>query len=541
MTQASEFAGTRTGPIAVLVGAPGSGKTTVGKLLAERLGVGFRDTDADIEAVGGTSVAQIFVDHGEAEFRRLERAAVAAALREHTGVLSLGGGAILDDATRQLLAPHRTIWLRVAPETASSRVGMSVARPLLLGNVRRQLMDLLRERSQFYAEVADLVIDTDGREPADLAAQLVDWITDSPRIRVTGGGDYEVVVGAGLNAEVVAALPPLTRRVALIHPPVLAEAAGELGQLVVDAGYLVSDIEVPTGEAAKTAGVAESCWSVLGAAGFTRSDAVIGLGGGSTTDVAGFVAATWLRGIALIQVPTTLLAMVDAAVGGKTGINTAAGKNLVGSFHAPRAVIADTTRLAGVPRADHVSGLAEVIKAGFIMDPRILDLIDADPAAAVDPASPLTGELIVRAVRVKAAVVSADFRERARAGAPIGREMLNYGHTFGHAIELVESYRWPHGNAVSVGMVYAAELARAAGELTSAAVERHREILLAVGLPIAYRGGDWSRLRDAMAIDKKSRGHVLRFVILAGVANPVILADPDPDLLATAYDKIATG
>ncbi len=277
---------------------------------------------------------------------------------------------------------------------------------------------------------------------------------------------------------------------------------------------------------------------MLGEAEFTRSDAVIGFGGGSTTDVAGFVAATWLRGVALIQVPTTLLAMVDAAVGGKTGINTAAGKNLVGSFYAPRAVIADTTLLAGVPHEDQLSGLAEVIKAGFIHDPQILDLIASDPVAAADPTSELTTELIVRAIRVKASVVSQDFRETGGAGSVIGREALNYGHTLGHAIERVESYRWRHGDAVAIGMIFAAELAHSTGHLGSEAVQRHREIIGAVGLPITYRRGVWPQLLDAMAVDKKTRGHVLRFVILDGIGKPTILPDPDQGQLAAAYDKI---
>ena len=550
MTAHSDRTATDQGPIAVLVGAPGSGKTTVGRLLAQQLGVSFRDTDAEIEASQGKSVAQLFVDDGEPEFRRLERAAVAAALHDHDGVVSLGGGAILDDSTRSLLANRATIWLRVGPETASARVGMSVARPLLLGNVRRQLVELLRERSALYAQVADLTIDTDGREPVAIAAEIAQWVQarmsggssaggQTPvRIPVTGGGVYEVVVGVGLQAEVVAAIPAGAARVAVIHPPALAAAAADLGRLIAAAGIVAVDIAVPAGEAAKTAAVAQRCWSMLGEAEFTRSDAVIGFGGGSTTDVAGFVAATWLRGVALIQVPTTLLAMVDAAVGGKTGINTAAGKNLVGSFYAPRAVIADTTLLAGVPHEDQLSGLAEVIKAGFIHDPQILDLIASDPVAAADPTSELTTELIVRAIRVKASVVSQDFRETGGAGSVIGREALNYGHTLGHAIERVESYRWRHGDAVAIGMIFAAELAHSTGHLGSEAVQRHREIIGAVGLPITYRRGVWPQLLDAMAVDKKTRGHVLRFVILDGIGKPTILPDPDQGQLAAAYDKI---
>jgi len=278
--------------------------------------------------------------------------------------------------------------------------------------------------------------------------------------------------------------------------------------------------------------VAERIWSALASHRLTRSDVIVGVGGGATTDLAGFVAGTWLRGVRLVLVPTTLLAAVDAAIGGKTAVNTGAGKNLVGVFHPPAGVLTDLAVLTSLPRPEYVSGLAEVIKAGFIADPAILDLVEADPDGAVVPHGQHARELVERAVRVKAEVVTDDLREAGR------REILNYGHTLGHAIERFEDYRIRHGEAVAIGMVYAAEVARLAGRLAPAEAARHRQLLAAVGLPTAYRPGAWPELRARMAVDKKSRGARLRMVVLEGLARPVILDDPDERLLHRAYREV---
>ena len=350
---------------------------------------------------------------------------------------------------------------------------------------------------------------------------------------------YQVVIGRGLLGELPRLLGDTVQRVLIIHPAVLAASASAVREDLRSQGYQVFLAEVPEAEAGKSAEVAAFCWQVLGQADFTRSDAVVGLGGGATTDLAGFVAATWLRGIRVVQVPTTLLAMVDAAVGGKTGINTAEGKNLVGAFHSPAGVLCDLSTLETLPRFDVVAGLGEVIKCGFIADPRILELVEANAAALADlgSAPPQTWsvlrELIERSVRVKAEVVGADLRE---AGL---REILNYGHTFGHAIEQVERYTWRHGAAVSVGMVFAAELARLAGRLSDEDVARHRTVLTSVGLPVTYRGDRWEQLLAVMRRDKKTRGDLLRFVVLDGIGKPGRLEGPDPALLAAAYAEIS--
>jgi 3-dehydroquinate synthase len=260
---------------------------------------------------------------------------------------------------------------------------------------------------------------------------------------------------------------------------------------------------------------------------------VVGVGGGSVTDLTGFVAATWLRGVRVVHVPTTLLGMVDAAVGGKTGINTAEGKNLVGAFHPPAGVVCDLAALRTLPHADLVAGLAEVVKCGLVADPAILDLIEADPVAALTWDSGVVRELVERSVAFKAEVVTADLRE---AGL---REVLNYGHTFGHAVEQVEGFTWRHGEAVSVGLMYAAALGRLAGHTPSDVAARHRDVLGLLGLPLTYRGDRWPALLAAMRRDKKARGDLLRFVVLAGLAEPIRLEGPPAALLEAAYADVS--
>ncbi|MBN6054348.1 3-dehydroquinate synthase [Nonomuraea sp. RK-328] len=353
------------------------------------------------------------------------------------------------------------------------------------------------------------------------------------RITVRGDSPYDVVVGAGVLGELPALLKPGVRTVAVIHPAGLPEIARPVCASLSDAGFDVVALPVPDGEQAKTVEVAAQLWSAFGRYGVTRSDAVVGVGGGATTDLAGFVAGTWLRGIQVVLVPTTLLAMVDAAVGGKNGIDTPEGKNLVGTFLPPGGVLCDLTTLASMPRADYVAGLAEIIKGGFIADPVILDLIEQDPADATRPDGRHTRELIERKIQVKADVVGADLRE---AGL---REILNYGHTLGHAIERAEHYHMRHGEAIAIGMVYAAELSRLDGRVGTDLVERTRSILTAVGLPTGYRADAWPRLRDHMRLDKKNRGAKQRFVVLDGLAKPGRLEDPSEELLEAAYQEIS--
>ncbi|MGC5344725.1 3-dehydroquinate synthase [Streptomyces sp. DT171] len=544
-------------PLIVLVGPMGVGKSTVGALLAQRLGTHYRDTDADVVAAAGKPIAEIFYDEGEPHFRELEHRAVSAALAEHAGVLALGGGAVLDAATRSLLAGHTVVYLSMDVEEAVRRVGLNTARPLLAVNPRRQWRELMDARRPLYDEVARAVVTTDERTPEEVAQAVLDALelperaadpapsgqenthmTDESHIRIqvagTAGTDpYEVLVGRQLLGELPRLLGDRVKRVAVLHPEALAETGEAVRQDLADQGYEAIAIQLPNAEEAKTVEVAAYCWKALGQTGFTRTDVIVGVGGGATTDVAGFVAASWLRGVRWIAVPTTVLGMVDAAVGGKTGINTAEGKNLVGAFHPPAGVLCDLAALDSLPVHDYVSGMAEIIKAGFIADPVILDLVEADPEGARTPTGPHTAELIERSVRVKAEVVSGDLKESGR------REILNYGHTLAHAIEKNERYKWRHGAAVSVGMVFAAELGRLAGRLDDATADRHRAVLESVGLPLTYRGDQWPKLLENMRVDKKSRGDLLRFIVLDGLAKPTVLEGPDPAVLLAAFGEVS--
>jgi 3-dehydroquinate synthase len=347
------------------------------------------------------------------------------------------------------------------------------------------------------------------------------------RIPVPGDPPYDVLVGRGLAP----ALPQLVEGAAQAAVLYAAPLAGTAAAVAATLPRPLL-IEVPDAEAGKSVEVAARCWDSLGAANFTRTDVVIGVGGGAVTDLAGFVAASWLRGVRWVPVSTSLLGMVDAAVGGKTGINIAAGKNLVGAFHPPAGVLCDLDMLDTLPADDLVAGLAEVVKCGFIADPAILDLVEADPAAAVDPRGTALRELVERAIRVKAHVVGTDLRESGL------REILNYGHTLGHAIEKRERYAWKHGHAVAVGMIFAAELSRLSGRLDDATAARHRAVLELLKLPTGYAADAWPELHAAMRVDKKARADRLRFVVLDGLGRPGILQGPDDGLLTRAYAEV---
>ena len=353
------------------------------------------------------------------------------------------------------------------------------------------------------------------------------------RIPVGGEQPYEVVVGTGMLSALSSLVGKRAETVAVIHDERLGAVARPACRALADAGYRVVATEVPGGEAAKDVATLARLWSWLAESKVSRSDCVVGIGGGATTDLAGFAAATWLRGVPVLHMPTTLLGMVDAAVGGKTAIDIAAGKNLVGAFHPPAGVLADLATLETLPREDYVAGLAEVIKAGFIADGEILRLVAADPEGAATPHGEHSRELVERAIAMKARVVSADLRESGL------REILNYGHTLAHAIEKLERYTFRHGDAVAIGMVFAAEVGRLSGRLTEREVALHKELLTSVGLPVGYPRSAWPALRETMSLDKKARGARLRMIVLDGLGNPVIYDSPPEELLTQAYQAVA--
>ena len=358
---------------------------------------------------------------------------------------------------------------------------------------------------------------------------------------ISVGTSYDVLIGRQLADRLPGLLGDGVQRVALLY-------AGELGDLaepVIDVlveHYEVLALGLPDGEEAKTAGVANECWEALGEKGFTRSDAVVTFGGGATTDLGGFVAASWLRGVKVVHVPTTLLAMVDAAVGGKTGINTGAGKNLVGAFHEPAGVLCDLDLLRTLPADELIAGMGEVVKCGFIADPEILRIVE-EAEGPVQPGSPQLAELVERAVRVKAEVVAGDLKEQGGRDGHPGREVLNYGHTLAHAIEKHSGYAIRHGEAVAIGCLYAAEIAARSGLIDQDLLARHRTAFAQAGLPTTYPWGDYSATFDdligAMRVDKKARGSVLRFLVLRGLADPTILAGPDEQVLRDAFAALA--
>ena len=288
----------------------------------------------------------------------------------------------------------------------------------------------------------------------------------------------------------------------------------------------VKVVPTPIGESAKSPEYLLQLWDACGDFGLTRSDAIVGIGGGATTDLAGFVAATWLRGISWYAIPTSLAGMVDASIGGKTGINSSFGKNLIGSFYSPNSVIVDRAFLKTLSTRDFNAGMAEVIKAGFIDNPKILDLADA--------AEKNVSELIWLSIEMKAKIVSQDFRESKI------REILNYGHTLGHAIEKLENYKLRHGEAVSIGLVFAAELSNVSGHLNSTIVDKHRTLLSKFGLPITYEKSALPKLLDLIASDKKSRGSSLRFIGISDIAKPIWLEQVTSEQIAAAYERISS-
>lgn len=534
-------------PVAVLIGMPGAGKTRVGGEVAQMLGVRFTDSDEVIEQRAGMRITEYFSEYGEPKFRELESQVIADLLRTAGGIVSLGGGAPMTESVRRNLQRYisqggKVVYLQADPQEAMERARRGGNRPMLAGDAAARWRALYEERDPVFDAVANVHVHTRGSSPQHAARKVMDMVMEHD-VHVTGTSitPYDVRIGVGTSNHLAEVLGDRPVRIALIHTAPVQRHSDRARALLRQAGYEVSDVLIPDAEAGKTIEVANGIWQRLGNEGFTRSDAVVGLGGGAATDLAGFVAATWMRGIRYVNCPTSLLAMVDASTGGKTGINTPQGKNLVGSFYTPAGVLADMRALETLPNDIFIEGLGEVAKSGFIRDPEILSILENHAQQLREfngstflcsPLEDVVAELIERTVKVKAYHVSNDLRE---AGL---REFLNYGHTLGHAIEQIEHFKWRHGNAVAVGCVFAAELSSILGYIDQDLVDYHRQLLGSLGLPISWSGGDWDSVLALMHRDKKARGNTLRFVVLEGVGHPIHLDDPPIEAVHEAFERI---
>ncbi|GAC1341068.1 MAG: hypothetical protein NVSMB18_12400 [Acetobacteraceae bacterium] len=523
----------------VLVGLMGAGKTSIGRRLAARLGLPFRDADAEIELAAGRTIPELFSRFGEPDFRDGERRVIRRLLAGDPIVLATGGGAFMDRTTRAAIRESAvSVWLRCKLATLVRRVASRSNRPLLAaGDPAAILAELMRVRHPVYAE-ADVVVDC-GDEPPDVTTQKVMHALEhwqSPRrlpvmLATTG---YDVVVGAGLLARAGALLAeamPQKRAIVVTDATVAGLHLATLMQGLGETGVVAQSIVVPAGEASKSVEFYTSVVDQMLEAGVERRTTVIALGGGVVGDLAGFAAATTLRGLPFVQVPTTLLAQVDSSVGGKTGINTRQGKNLLGAFHQPRAVLADTEVLATLPPRELRAGYAEIAKAGLIGDAPFFAWCEEHAAALVNGDQGAQAEAVLRACAFKAAVVGDDEREERPSG---GRALLNLGHTFGHAMEVEVGYGGGllHGEAVAAGLGLAFRLSVRLGYCEAADAARVAEHLERVGLPsgpgMLNRRFSAARLIANMRRDKKMRDGTLHFVLARGVGEAFTTGDVPP-------------
>jgi len=501
----------------------GTGKTTVGRLAARSLARPFLDLDAAIASRAGCDLPAIFASEGEAGFRERERRVVADAARLSGVVIATGGGAPLDRDGFAALATTGTVAaLTATADELARRLGDGAGRPLLAGqDPAARVGELLAARADAYAAFG-AAVDTTGRTPAAVASLLAGRTGPAgpTRLRlVTADGTTHVIIGDGAigSTDLRAALGGVTLAVVVSDAAVAETHATGVVAALRDAGIEpVGPVVVPAGEDAKRVEILASLWDAFRAGGLDPSGAVIAVGGGATLDVAGFAAATYARGVALVNVPTTVLAMADAAVGGKVAIDHAGAKNLVGAFHPARLVIADTATCASLPGSARREGLAEIVKAGLLASPLVLDLVaDAPLAWSVE-----------QSLRVKIAYVAADPRDRGV------RRALNLGHTYAHAIESASDHAIPHGAAVAMGLVAAARLGASLGTCPPDLAARIATVLRRIGLPASPPALDEGRLAAAIGADKKRAGGASRFVVPAADGAALVSGVDPRDALA---------
>ena len=522
-----------------ITGFMGTGKTTVGGILAERLGRRLVDMDERIEEDFGKTIAQIFADDGEALFRQAEARLCQTLARESDLVIATGGGTLVSEENRQALeSGGPVVCLTAGVDTVLQRVETFEDRPLLPGDreeKRRNIERLLLSRRDAYGQIP-LRVPTDGISPEVVAERVLDTlagnneIAEMTRITVpTPEGHYHICIGEGILAQAGRLLS--NRAVAkgqaaiVTNADIAAHYADILSESLQKEGYTPILCLVPEGEARKTLATVHSLYDQFVAAGLDRRSPIIGLGGGVVGDMAGFAAATYLRGAPSVQIPTSLLAMVDASVGGKTGVDLPQGKNLVGAFKQPVVVIIDTDVLAQLPAAEFRSGLAEIVKHGILGAPDLFRQMEEKGPANLT-------QMIADAVRVKVDVVIEDPFERGR------RATLNLGHTFGHAIEQVSGYRLRHGEAVAVGTVAATRMAVALNRCDAETAGRIESCLDKLGLPTTVSGLDLDEVYAMMFQDKKRSGKMLRFIIPQTIGDVVIIDDPGARLVREALASV---
>jgi shikimate kinase/3-dehydroquinate synthase len=544
-----------------LVGLMGSGKTTVGRALAKKLNKRFIDSDHEIEARTGASIPLIFEIEGEQVFRQREAEVIRDLTAQDDIVLATGGGAILDPQSRAYLKERGTvIYLRASVNSILQRTGHDKNRPLLqTADPRKRIEDMSRQREPFYREVADLVVET-GRPNVQwlvhaIATQLESrasehaassGTSDNPHAPLTdmntrqpapltvnvdlGERSYPITIGHALIDDAERILKHVTgTNVAIVTNTIVGPLyLDRLAQPLQAAGKRVITIVLPDGEEEKNWANLMTVFDVLLREKCDRKTTLVALGGGVTGDMTGFAAATFMRGVPFIQVPTTLLSQVDSSVGGKTGINHPLGKNMIGAFYQPQAVIADTGTLATLPLRELAAGLAEVIKYGAAMDEPFFDWIEANIANLVGRDPGALAYAIQRSCEIKADIVRQDEREGGL------RAVLNFGHTFGHAIEAGMGYgQWLHGEAVGCGMVMAADLSARLGFIDQAAKARLRALVKAAGLPVIAPDLGLQRWLELMQVDKKNEGGQIRFILMKPLGTPFITTVPQEALLAT--------
>ena len=523
----------------VLVGLMGAGKTSIGRRLAARLGLPFRDADTEIEAAAGCAIPEIFARYGEPAFRDGERRVIRRLLAGDPLVLATGGGAFMDAETRAAIRGEAvSVWLRAPLPVLLRRVAGRTHRPLLnSGDPAEILRRLMDQRHPVYAE-ADITVDCSDDSPdhttTTVLNALMDWAPPRRLSLALSSASYDVVVGDGLVARAGALLAPVLpqkraviitdAQVAALHLPAL--------QAGLDAtGFRHDTITVPPGETTKNFETFGQVVDQVLDLGIERRTAIIALGGGVVGDLAGFVAASTLRGLPFVQIPTTLLAQVDSSVGGKTGINMRQGKNLLGAFHQPHMVLADTATLATLPRRELQAGYAEIAKAGLIGDTAFFDWCEANGAAVVAGDRAAQAEAVLRACAFKAMVVGDDEREEKPND---GRALLNLGHTFGHALEAELGYgAILHGEAVATGIGLAFKLSAKLGLCAPEDATRVVAHMAAIGLPAKLhhlnRRLSASRLVGHMRKDKKMRDGQLAFVLVRGIGQAFTHRDVPPD------------